>query len=319
MLKYIKRGLLIFLISIIVVPYLIPLSKAGSIQMPYENSHLYESETSTLHYRLYKPTDSDILGKILLVHGLGGSTFSYEKNAPILAEAGYYVVTIDLPGFGYSSRNTQENHDQLNRAQLAWDLLDEVDQNLDSDFTSLPWHLGGHSMGGGTVSAMAFLRQQSTASLILIDGALFETNRSNSFVTLPVVSRWLQVILEHYLIKPKQFEKFLTSAYGKPPTSEDILGYYEPLSTDGTARSSIALLKTAKNIPSENLTQLKMPVLAIWGEKDTWVPLSETEKIKDKMPQTLLKTINEAAHCPMETHPVEFNQYIIEWLKSIEN
>jgi 2-hydroxy-6-oxonona-2,4-dienedioate hydrolase len=314
MLKYIKRVLLILLIGFIIIPYLIPLSKPTIPLLPYANSHQFVSNMTTIHYRLYEPELDVFLGKILLVHGLGGSTYSYEKNASILAEAGYQVVTVDLPGFGYSSRNTDEDHSQLNRAHLLWQLLDELDQNQANDILDKSWHLGGHSMGGGTVSAMAYQRPSSTASLILIDGALFETSRRGGITSLPVISRWLQVLLEHYLIKPERFEDFLASAYGQSPQPEDILGYYEPLSIPGTARSAISLLKTAENMPSDNLSQLSMPVLALWGEKDTWVPVDETKRIQAELPQTTVIIINEAAHCPMETHPEEFNKYLLDWL-----
>lgn len=335
MLKIRKRFLLILLIvliALIILPYLIPLSKSTTLPMPFENSRQFSVESTTIHYRLHEPTSELYLGKILLVHGLGGSTYSYEKNAPALADAGYLVVSVDLPGFGYSSRNTEEDHSQLHRAELLWQLLDELDQGqlndvtehdevtapaeviVPTEITNSSWHLAGHSMGGGTVAAMAYQRPTSTASLILIDGALFESGRSNRFATFPILSRWVQVLLEHFIIKPRRFESFLESAYVQAPKAEDIEGYYEPLSLPGTARSALSLLKTAENITSEQLTQLTMPILAIWGEKDSWVPIEEAKRIQGLLPQTLLQIIPQSGHCPMETHPEEFNQHLLEWL-----
>ena len=206
--KILIYGVLILLASFVLVPYMIPLSKATEVTLPYDNSQHFVSDKTTLHYRVYEPAAGPVLGKIVLLHGLGGSTYSYEKNAPFLAQEGFLVITVDLPGFGYSSRNTNENHSQLHRAQLVWELLDEVDVNLDPQAANLPWHLGGHSMGGGTVAAMAFQQPASTASIILIDGALFETSRGGNIASLPVISRWLQVILEYVLIKPERFEDF---------------------------------------------------------------------------------------------------------------
>ena len=100
------------------------------------------------------------------------------------------------------------------------------------------------------------------------------------------------------------------------PKQEDISGYYEPLAIPGTARSASALLKSAENMPAANLEQLTMPVLAIWGEKDTWVPVTETDRILSLMPQTVVKIVQGAAHCPMETHPERFNEYLLDWLKN---
>ncbi|MEA5017528.1 MAG: alpha/beta hydrolase [Erysipelotrichaceae bacterium] len=314
MIKSALKVILILLLLIMAVPYVIPLSKYQPQSLPYENSY-YFIGASTIHYRVYKPKQDTILGKILFIHGLGGSTFSYEKNAPILAEAGYLVITVDLPGFGYSDRNVNEDHAQTARAEQLWQLLDKLDESLlVENMQSYTWHIGGHSMGGGTAAAMAYLRQDDVASIILIDGALFETNRSSALITSPFFSRLIQVLLEHVVIKPKRIESFLTSAYGQTPTSDQILGYYTPLSLPGTARSALALLKTAKNISDAQLKTLVLPILAIWGENDNWVKLDTTTKIKELMPQTQVSVIKDAGHVPMETHPDDFNHIFLDWL-----
>ncbi len=310
------KVILVLLLLIMAVPYVIPLTKYQPQTLPYENSY-YFIGASTIHYRVYKPDNDTLLGKILLIHGLGGSTFSYEKNAPVLAKAGYLVITVDLPGFGYSDRNINEDHAQTARAEQLWQLLDKLDTSLlIEDMQSYTWHIGGHSMGGGTAAAMAYLRQDDVASIILIDGALFDTNRSNALITSPFFSRLIQVLLEHVMIKPKHIESFLTSAYGKAPTSDQVLGYYTPLSIPGTARSALALLKTAKNISETQLKTLVLPILAIWGENDNWVSLDTTIKIKELMPQTQISIIKNAGHVPMETHPDDFNLIFLDWLAS---
>jgi len=316
-LRYILVPLLVFLLIFAITPYLIPLSSPAEASLPYENSGFQEVDGSVVHFRTYLPPDGIIREKLLLIHGLGGSTYSYEKNAPVLAEAGIAVVSVDLPGFGYSSRKEQENHAQTHRASLLWQLLDQVDREpAFSGSLSSGWHLGGHSMGGGTAAAMALQRQTDTESLIQIDGALFETSRNSGFAAIPVLSRWVQVLLEHVLIKPARIEAFLTSAYGRPPSPEEVNGYLQPLSVAGTARSALALLKTARNVPPEELAGITVPVFAIWGEKDAWVPLADTGRIRQIIPQTELEVILGAGHCPMETHSESFNQVLLGWLRS---
>lgn len=305
------------LLILTVTPYLIPLSSATEGFLPYENSHLLDLEGTVLHYRTYLPPEEKVRGKMLLVHGLGGSTYSYERNAPVLAEAGFAVVSVDLPGFGYSSRNEDENHAQAHRAMLLWSLLDQLDKTPEFQKSPTPgWHLGGHSMGGGTVAAMALIRQADTASLVLIDGAVFENSRNGGIAGVPVISRWLQVLLEHVFLKPDRVEVFLTSAYGRPPTPEEVNGYLVPLSIAGTARSAPALLKTAKNVPAEELAGLQVPAIAIWGENDTWVPVSDTQRIRKLIPQLVVSVIPDAGHCPMETHADDFNLRLLEWVAS---
>ena len=90
-----------------VLPYLFPLRAynpyAGS--PPHENGHYVEIAGQTLYYRVFTPPDgSPSKGRILLVHGFGGSTNSWNVTAPKMASMGYLVVAADLPGFGYSEK-----------------------------------------------------------------------------------------------------------------------------------------------------------------------------------------------------------------------
>lgn len=301
--------LLILIVIISVIPYLIPLSKPGNTTLPYENSRFLTLGETTLHYRTYLPDVASYKGNIVMIHGLGGSTFSYEQNAPYLTSHGYRVITLDLPGFGYSSRNLKENHAQENRAQLIWQCLEQID-------ASATWHLVGHSMGGGTVAAMAYQKPEKTNSVVFIDGALFDSNRGNSWITsLPVVQRWIQIALEHVFIKEARIESFLASAYGQAPTHEQIMGYLGPLKVKGTARAATTFLNTGKNLPESDLMKITVPAFAIWGENDAWVPLSDALRIKAIMPQLEIVNIEGAGHCPMETHSEIFNEQLRQWIE----
>jgi 2-hydroxy-6-oxonona-2,4-dienedioate hydrolase len=319
--KIIGLVLVAILVSSCLLPYAIPLSKAQDLSSltPFENSSYITIRDTTLHYRLFLPETSIPRGKILFVHGLGGSTYSYEKIAPVLAEKGFLVVAIDLPLFGYSERIDDFNHSQRNRGVILWEFLHFIDIRIEAaGRIQQGWHLAGHSMGGGTVAAMASMREDKTASLILIDGALFENSRNSGLLTFfPPVVRWLQIILERSIIKEKNIRSFLESAYGKEPTEADVAGYYQPLSQPGTARAVKAFLKTSSNLPIEELKGMFIPVLAIWGEEDTWVPVSDIERIQAIFPQMVVKIIPGAGHVPMETHPEEFTAFLLEFLFSL--
>ncbi len=307
---------ILFLVSIF--PYFVPLSKPISLALPYENSEIITVDNTTIHYRTYPPQNTKYQGNVIMIHGLGGSTFSYEKNAPFIAAQGYYVITLDLPGFGYSSRNPDENHAQTHRASLIWQCLDQIEDQIKKSYNlteSVKWHLVGHSMGGGTVAAMAHQEPNRAQSLVLVDGALFETSRGSfTLSSVPMLLRWVQVALEHVIITEDRIRTFLGSAYGESPTSEQVAGYLKPLQVNGTARAAASLLKTAENLPESALASLKLPTLAIWGKDDQWVPFTDTTRIKTLIPQLKIQAIEGAGHCPMETHSDIFNKYMLAWL-----
>lgn len=316
-LKWIGIALLGIILLLSIVPYLVPLSRSGDVTRirPYDNSMYYEVDEVVVHYRIFLPEAENVSGKILLVHGMGGSTYSFEKTVSELTAEGYLVVAVDLPGFGYSGRPEDFDHSHKSRSALLWGLLDEVDKTSPAVSEGQRWHLAGHSMGGGTVAAMAVDREDRTESLILIDGALLENERGGGLLfAIPPVTRWIQVVLEQFVIRAVNIRSFLRSAYGVEPTEEQVLGYLNPLSLPGTARGAAQLLRTSKNVPLQDLSSLKMPVTAIWGEKDSWVPLSDTEQIRNVLPQLDVEIIEGAGHVPMESHPEAFNQALLSAL-----
>ena len=305
MIKKILKILAIILIILILIPFFWPLSQGDLSPSPYEEG-LYKNIMSyDIHYRLYEP--DHIKGQLLMVHGLGGSTFSFDQNYQALVDKGYRVLLVDLPGFGYSSRDPFD-HSQSNRSKLLWTLLDTLSKD--------PWFLLGHSMGGGTVTAMAYERPESTEGVILVAGAL-EGNRNLSLLNFRPFERYLTFVLEKFLLTERNLTRFLTSAYGFEPSREALKAYITPLKMPGTASSLIEMIKTSKSIPLEDLKSLDVPFYGIWGQEDTWVPIERAESYKSYISSFNYTTILDSHHCPMETHPNLFNNSLISWLERI--
>ncbi len=323
--RIVKKIIFIFLAVFILLnflPYLLPISdgEACMVNLPFGESEIKEIDNVAIHYRLWIP-QGDIKGKILMIHGLGGSTFSWIQSVEPLLESGFIVVAADLPGFGYSDRTPGMDHSQKSRSKLLWKLLDEIEIDLEEqgEISDSNWDLAGHSMGGGTIAAMAMKRPDNVSSLIFVAGAVFDNNpgRGNILFKYPPVQRWVKVILHNYAIHPKRVKSFLESAYGREPGENEVSGYLNPLQQSGTSNTMIDMIKTAKNEPIENLTGTDIPILGVWGENDTWVPKEEGERLRDILPGMQLEIIKGAAHCPMETHPDEFNSIILKFLNEI--
>lgn len=315
---WITAGALLFVM--VFLPYCLPLSQpVAQGAAPFDNSAFYAQEGIFLHYRTFVPEKADFFGKLLLVHGFAGSTFSFEALAPLLAKEGYLVVAVDLPGFGYSDRNLSFDHSQANRAQLAWGLLAHIDQGLPPGFAAMPWHLLGHSMGGSTVVSMALDSKARVASLILLNAALFEQGAGAALWRIPPLSRWLPVALERVLINEGTIRSLLASAYGSQPEAWQVAGYLAPLQLPGTASSFVNMLKTTKNEDVSQLSGLKLPLLSIRGQEDTWVSKGQQDRLLALLPDTTSRVIPQAHHCPMETHPSQVMDILLPWLAQAAN
>lgn len=318
--KWFKRiliSLFIIFIIISIIPYLVPI-KTNTIDnsKPFAESKYQDINNIKIHYRTWLPKDTDIKGKVLMVHGLGGSTFSWRNNISDLVDKGYMVVAVDLPGFGYSDKSAGIDHSQENRSKMLWSLLDNLDLSVIDNSKDLNWTLIGHSMGGGTVTAMAIDQPSKTDSIVLVSGALFDNSPKfvSSVIFYPPVKRGLKVALGNYIINYKNIENYLSSAYGRAPNKEEVLGYLKPLRDTGPLNFIGDLLLTARSEPVEGLRNSDVHVLYVAGEKDTWVPKEQAVTLKKIVPRVDIITIKNASHCSMETAPDEFNNILDSFL-----
>lgn len=314
----IKFFMLLFFIVLLVLLSSLVISvesvKAKSLieELVFENSHFIMVDDIELHYRLWQPADRAAAGNILLIHGLGGSTFSWRFVAPVLAESGYLTIAVDLPGFGLSQRKPAFSQSHEGRANLMWKLIESL--NIQG-----PWHLVGHSMGGGVGFAMVLQKPFHSNTLTLVAGSI--ERRHSPISKLISQSRLLRNIagriIERFFLTRKRIKSFLTSAYGREPTTEEMEGYYQPLKIENTYLTLINLLK---RYPSDidlekELSGMPIPTLGLWGREDEWVPVSKGENLFQKIPGATLILIDEAKHCPMETHPDIFNKHLIYFLQ----
>jgi 2-hydroxy-6-oxonona-2,4-dienedioate hydrolase len=294
-----------------VLPYLLPLKPLpGKIdELTYADSEFKAVEGIELHFRQFGDSAGSA-GNILLVHGFAGSTFSWRHVAPALEFENYRVIAVDLPGFGLSERDTSFAYTSSARAELLWTLLNTIEPGAQ-------WHLVGHSMGGGTVAAMALQKPELVQSLVLVAGAVpgSDSARSTIIFRYPPVSRWVRQLTTRYFLAEGNVFSMLTSAYGRTPDPDDFTGYYQPLLIENSDASLAAMLKVSDPSLKELLNTVDQPVLLIWGEEDSWVPLSQGTMLKELFPHAEMVVLGGEGHCPMETAPDIFNNLLLDFLE----
>ncbi len=313
----ILAGLALFLL---VMPFFVPVTRPDpeALPVPFRNSRQYHIHGTLFHTRLYKP-QNEIRGKIVLIHGFGGSTYSFQNMASLLMEEDYLVLLLDLPGFGYSERNLQYDHSQANRAGDVRQILQRIDDALPKDAGQMSWHAAGHSMGGGTVAALATAYEEEIASLFLLAPDLKESNeRSRILYKIPPIQRWMEGLGEQFFLSHTGVRHFLRSAYGQEPTPEQVAGYLAPLRIPGTARAILGMPATAGNQNPQQLATIRTPIHALWGRRDTWVALAELDDLRAIRPDTTFTVLEDAGHCPMETHTLLCAQVYLSWLQSLQ-
>lgn len=135
----VKRLTAVILSLVLIISLAVPAFAAKDFK-PYENSSYYTIGDYDLHYRI-QPAKGERQGRILMIHGFLCSTYAWRNMADILCENGYECVTVDVPNFGYSTRENK-NMTVIPREELIISLMESI-------APAEEWIIAGHSMGGG--------------------------------------------------------------------------------------------------------------------------------------------------------------------------
>lgn len=238
----------------------------------------------------------------VLLHGYGGSTFSWRTWWPTLARRGRTVL-VDLKGFGASPKPDDPRYAPDDHAELVLGVIHQLGLRRVV--------LVGHSMGGG-VALLVALRlldegEDRLAGLVLVAAAAYR-QRLPPFVSLARRPR-LSTALLRWLGAPFVAAQVLrTIVYDRSTiTRAQVAGYARPLAEPGAHR---ALIRTALHIVPENLEavtaryrDLEVPALVLWGRHDPVVPLHVGRRLAASLPQARMVVLERCAHLPAEEHP----------------
>ncbi len=298
--------LALVLFAVLLLPWLLPRPGLdGSIpDQPFNDSAFVEIDATRLHYRarLNAPTQSEL---VVLIHGFGGSAFSWRHTLDFLDAHGYRAIAVDLPPFGYSERRA-EGPDW---AELVLALADRIDPDAELI-------LVGHSMGARVVARVAAQAHQRVGHLVMVAGTPALSGRTRSgpgWVTrIPSLTRWAEILAAHRLIEEENFEAMLASALGRTPTAEELAGYREPLTIPGTYPALLTRLASEAELSGEGWETVNASL--IWGEDDRWVSLEQARSLVEQKPELPLHVMPSTGHNPMDTHPDEFHRILFEVL-----
>ncbi len=247
----------------------------------------------------------------LLIHGLGGNTFSFRETLPALAPR-FRVVAVDLAGFGYSERDSARDHSLDAHAALLAKLIEQEGM--------APALLLGHSNGGAIAMRLAARRPELVERLVLV--ASTEPNRMRRGGPLrklllqplrPLVSlgQLLAAPLSRLVLRGMVHDRsFVTPAVRA--------GYDRPRQIRGSSDAYWRLFADSAHDAPIDLQTLHVPTLLLWGKQDRVVPLSTGERLLERIPDARLEVIDRAGHLPLEEQPAAANAALLHWLEETQ-
>lgn len=245
---------------------------------------------------------------ILLIHGTSSSLLTWDDWNKMLAGP-YRVVRIDLPGFGLSG--PQPNNDYSQEMYLS--LFEELRKALDIE----SWTVVGNSFGGQLASYYAAQHPAAVDALVLVNASGWPVP-DKSWNIFDLAKGPAGAIISHctpkWLIK-----RTLTNVYVNDSLVRDQLvdRHYELLLYPGN-RDALRhrLHEEYSGWNASTVSAIKCPTLFIWGTQDPWFPESVGRSWADAMPNGTFKPIENAGHVPMEEAPVRTVAAFQSWFQT---
>jgi non-heme chloroperoxidase len=250
---------------------------------------------------------------IILIHGYPLSGASWEKQMPVLLNAGYRVITYDRRGFGKSSQPTAG----YNYDTFAADLRELITQLKLQDVT-----LVGFSMGGGEIARYFGKYGSNGVSKAVFIGAvppfLLKTADNPEGVDGSVFEGIKKAVAaDRYAFFTEFFKNFYNSdQYLGKRVSEHVVHASWNIAASASATASLACVPTWLEDFRENLKRVDVPALVIHGDDDRIVPLAAAGQRTAKLVKgAQLVVIKGGPHCITWTHADEVNAALLAFLK----
>jgi len=249
---------------------------------------------------------------VVLIHGYPLSGASWEKQVPVLLNAGYRVITYDRRGFGRSSQPT----DGYNYDTFAKDLRTLITNLKLKDVT-----LVGFSMGGGEIARyFGKYGSKGIRKAVIIGGIppfLLKTSDNPEGVDGSVFEGIkTAVAADRYAFFTDFFKNFYnTDQFLGKRVSEEVVRASWNIAAGASATASLACVQTWLEDFRKNLTRVNVPTLVIHGDEDRIVPLAAAGQRTAKLVKgARLVVVRGGPHCIPWTHADEVNAELVRFV-----
>jgi pimeloyl-ACP methyl ester carboxylesterase len=250
---------------------------------------------------------------VVLFHGSVAWSEFWRRSIDALAAAGFHVIALDIPPFGFSDRpGNYTRSDQAAR-------VDDVLANLQAARAIIV----GHSFGSGAATEFVLRYPGRARAMVLIDPALGLMSPASELPAL-LRPKWIREILVSLtLTNPLATKPLLQSMIAKKdralPEYIDIL--WRPWILRGStpdfadwAQGFLGSENNALSADRQSYQQIKIPVALLWGDEDTVTPLEQAHDLQTLLPQASLTVLPGLGHIPQIEDPNAFHDALLKAL-----
>jgi pimeloyl-ACP methyl ester carboxylesterase len=238
---------------------------------------------------------------LILLHGLGGSLFTWRHVVAALARS-HRVIALDLKGFGQSDKPFDEHYSAADQADLVSAFIRK--RGLSGVI------LVGHSFGGVVAlrTARDFAREPGViARLVVMDTPALQQDLSDGdwFFSVPGLPYMAMAVTPPEFMTRMMLR--LVSAPGRVVPESDVRGYAAPFYDLGSRHAFIATGQSIidTNGPKMGLAyrRIEQPTLVVWCRRDRIVPVATGRRLARVLPNAQLAILNKCNHLPQDEVP----------------
>ncbi len=246
---------------------------------------------------------------VVLFHGTAAWSELWRRTIDALAAAGFRVIALDLPPFGFSDRpGSYTRRDQPARRRI----------DLRSAKAG-PAIIVGHSFGAGAATELVMRYPDRARALVLVDAALGLTSPPSEppllvrpqgireiLVSLTITNPLATKVLLQSLIEKKEralpeYIEILQRPTSLRNSTPDIAGWLYYFAGDDRTGSA----DRSAYPPSNSL------VAILWGDKDSITPLDQAHDLQKLLPRAALTVLPGLGHISQIEDPEAFNSALL--------
>ena len=275
----------------------------------HENSHFMYVDGAQVHYQEFGDPSNP---PVILIHGYTASVYVWKTTAPLLADAGFRVIAIDLVGFGYSEKPSWFDYSIQSQSRMISRFMDRMGIGRAT--------IVGSSYGGAVALNLALDYPARVEKLVLV-GAVCNDDVLNHPILRLTSIRGIGELLTPFIADSKLFlRRRMHGTLAKPNhhmiTKERIENVRRPLLSREGHHS---LLATSRNWSARRLQEdahlINQPTLLVWGEDDTVIPIQNGYKLNNAILNSRLIVLKDCGHVPQEEKSELFAELVSEFCR----
>ncbi|MCC6809893.1 MAG: alpha/beta fold hydrolase [Deltaproteobacteria bacterium] len=231
---------------------------------------------------------------LVFLHGFGADKDSWLRLFQAF-EGEHHIISLDLPGFGDSSRDMSKPYDVAAQVQRVRAIL----QSLSISRA----HFVGSSMGGAIAALYALTFPGEVASLCLIDAAgLKAPRRAKETLVITEGDNPLVIATE------AEFDRLIAVNFVTPPSiPSSIKRYFIARAAEHHAFTQKVFADLRRNPVelSDRLPEIAARTLILWGDHDRVIDPSVGEAYAAGINGSKLVVLKDTGHAPQLERPLE--------------